>query len=99
MKFRNGFVSNSSSASFTIKKANLTLTQQVMIKDHFKTAKIVFQGEDKEHIEDLRNSDEWHVWEDEDNIYVSTTMDNFPMDEFLERIGVKEEDIQGEKDD
>ena len=92
MKIREGFVSNSSSSSFVIKKSSLTAEQIKLIKKHVDWDKyavesqMVLDGKG-------RTYDEWDIQEDEEFITGGTFMDNFPMDEFLEAIGVDSKDI------
>lgn len=79
MKIRTGFVSNSSSSSFVIKKQDLTDLQILKIYDYLNEAKIL----------GLHISDEyWEISEDEYNIKGWTFMDNFDMAEFFDRIGI-----------
>lgn len=90
MKTRNGFVSNSSSSSFVIQKANLTPYQIDQIKDYeFYAEKMGLEYWDDGY---------WTVTETEDTIGASTIMDNFDFFEFLEKIGVKEEHIDKDSD-
>lgn len=82
MKIRTGFVSNSSSASFVIDARKLTELQVLAIRDHINVGS-------KMGVEYADEDDQWDIREDEDDgkIYLSTSMDNFNMDEFLSRIG------------
>ena len=85
MKVRLGFVSNSSSASFVIYKRNLSKLQIMAIKSHYISLDFIRDG---------RHSwDEWHIHEDDYEIRGYTSMDNFDMHKYLEKIGVNEEHI------
>ena len=90
MKIRNGFVSNSSSASFVIKKENLTECQVEDIKNHRDVCK---------RYDAPSWAGEWYVewgydiFENDNEIWGSTNMDNFDMLYFLKCIGVEREYI------
>lgn len=87
MKERNGFVSNSSSSSFIIKKEKLTESQINEIKNHFN---IVIENKYYSiYKEYLHESDEWEIEETETEIKGHTAMDNFDMRSFFDIIGVK----------
>jgi hypothetical protein len=79
MKNRHGFVSNSSSSSFVIRKEDISEKQIRMISNHV---------EESEDMLDMYSDDGWGIEEDEFIIKGSTSMDNFDMSEFLNRIGV-----------
>jgi hypothetical protein len=81
MKTRQGFVSNSSSASFVVSRSALTELQIALIKNHAKAAKILFPT--KHH-----DFDAWEITDNGSEIYGSTIMDNGDMGQFLARIGV-----------
>ena len=85
MKLRKGFVSNSSSSSFTIKKENITVKQLDLIKNH---------GQYGEKFGIDYTDQEWTIIEDSDSISGSTWMDNFDMREYLKRIGVADEHVE-----
>ena len=98
MKIRQGFVSNSSSSSFVIKKEDLTDQQISSLLNYH------------EKIEDLKDylinngfwwkevfmklgilsGDGWDIVDNIDEICGSTIMDNGDIDGFLEIIGVRE---------
>ena len=86
MKVRNCFVSNSSSSSFVIKKEALSLILIDAIINH------AYWGErfGIPH----SHSDQWSITETDDTIEGCTSLDNFDMETFLEKIGIKEEDIK-----
>lgn len=82
MKFRAGFVSNSSSSSFSIPKFYLSEFQIYQIKDHIKIGK-------KLGIKWCDESDSWYIDDSDDDILRGRTiMDNFDMHELFEKIGV-----------
>ena len=82
-KTRSDFVTNSSSSSFIIQKCNLTAEQLQLIEDH---ADVVEEyGCD--------SGDRWEIRDDVDAIIGFTWMDNFPMCDYLEKIGVPDEVI------
>jgi len=72
MKYRHGFVSNSSSASFVVRKSDITGIEG--------NALLAYNiSED--------NTDGWSIRESGDRIIGSTNMDNDALDEYLEKIG------------
>ena len=81
MKRRIDFITNSSSASFTIRKKYLTDEQVEAIRRHSQIGK-------KLGIEYSEDEDGWDIQEQEEIISGETNMDNFDMDEFFGRIGV-----------
>lgn len=92
MKIRTNFVSNSSSSSFIIKKKDLTKEQIEKIKNHIDEAYNYFS---KEHIEyNWDKGDKWEITENEDEIKGETIIDNFDMEDFLNKIKVKDSVIQ-----
>ena len=78
MKIRIGFVSNSSSSSFIIRKDCISASQADKVRDH--------DGDG--------DGEAWIITEDETRIAGHTFMDNFDMETFLERIGVEENHIE-----
>lgn len=85
MKIRSGFVSNSSSSSFIIGLSNLTQEQIDKIVDYKDFAKELGM----EYIDDY-----WDIVVTKDYVKGSTGMDNFDMEEFLEKIGVKKDAVE-----
>ena len=84
MKKRKGFVSNSSTSSFVIAKGHLTSLQIWAIKNHT----IVGKDLNVEY-----TNYPWTIGEDDFNIIGDTDMDNFDMEDFLEKIGVPSDKI------
>jgi hypothetical protein len=81
MKNREGFVSNSSSASFVVNKHYISGYQMDKIREH-----VVEAGDDA-----------WDIEDKGDIIRLSTFMDNFNMHEYLLEIGVPKYAIQGDE--
>lgn len=90
MKCRTGFVSNSSSASFVVKKKFLTEFQLKAIRNHFDFATQFLRWDNKY----LTKGEAWELTENDDEIFGGTGMDNFDMREFLEQINVSEKDYK-----
>ena len=88
MKFRDGFVSNSSSSSFIIGKSKLSQTQIEQIKDYYNVG---LENNVGGYFGPYSN---WEITETEDYIKGFTIIDNFSMRDFLAFIGVKTEDIE-----
>jgi len=83
MKIRNGLVSNSSSASFVVKKYYLSEYMIDKIKDHKAETEC----------------DRWVIMDEKDKLYCSTIMDNFDLMGYMWKIGVPREaieDVEGE---
>jgi hypothetical protein len=93
MKCRIGFVSNSSSSSFVLKKKDLKKFQICAIKYHLEFGKLF----------GMENCDECDGWatigiknKKCNTIQLETSMTNFSMREFLKKIGVPDEVVPEE---
>ena len=78
MKFRTGFVSNSSSASFVINRYYVSQYALDKICNH----------------EEVAGKDEWNVKVYVDTIECDTSLDNFDLIEYVKKLGVLEEAIK-----
>lgn len=102
MKIRTGFVSNSSSSSFTIDLGHLTPEQREKIWDHLELAKEM-DPDNKISPWGYSSFDAWEISECTcpcglTSIHGFTYMDNFDMHWFLDAIGVNEKCIQWDED-
>jgi len=96
MKIRNGFVSNSSSSSFTISKKHLTEKQIEQIKNYHLGWRD-FTEEEIENVEfQYYNYPEWDIYETDEDVFGHTIMDNFDIGSFLEKIGIDKKFIECE---
>lgn len=96
MKCRNGFVSNSSSSSYIIKKQGLTEDQLEKIRNHVDYYELLDGYQDCDWLQ--HKSDEWTIEETEEEIRCHTIIDNFDMANLLWAIGVPYENITEEWD-
>lgn len=80
MKIRNGYVSNSSSSSFVLKKENLTDYQIYSIKNHIEEAE---KHCDFYNFGCIHSDDGWSITEHEFYIHGYCFMDNFDMYTFI----------------
>jgi len=80
MKIRNGYVSNSSSSSFVLRKENLTELQINMIKNHIDEAK---KHDEFYNFGSVDYDDSWDITDNEFYIRGYCIMDNFDMYKFI----------------
>ena len=83
MKIKNDFVTNSSSASYIIKKDDITALQEFMIDHHVEISRMMGSYD----VDDKYGSG-WKISKEFDQIELSTSMDNFNMLRYLQTIGV-----------
>lgn len=86
MKTRLGFVSNSSSASFIVKKAGLSPSQKNIVENYVEAA-AKSNDDYKDEVED------WSMTEYQNHYEFRTSMDNFSLNEFFEIMGIKVENL------
>jgi len=89
MKIKSDFITNSSSASFMILKENLSYLQMALIFDHIEVGMILAN----KYKYDVY-PDQWKISETETEIKGHTSMDNFDMWWYLEKIGVRREHVE-----
>jgi hypothetical protein len=96
MKIRNGFVSNSSSSSFILQKKDLTKFQICAIKYHQEFGKLLGMDNCDE------ECDRWTLIgvknKNSKIIHLQTSMTNFNMREFLNKIGVPDDKVPVEEE-
>ena len=89
MKQRQGFVSNSSSSSFIIKKEGLSDLQKFAIENHLELATWLKSKLNPEKYSIYEWLEEWEVYDDGEEYQCYTSMDNFPLGSFLRQFGIK----------
>jgi hypothetical protein len=93
MKIKVDFVTNSSSAAFVILKENLSQIQIDLIYNHIEMAKAIAARE--------RHSlclEEWQIKETETTIEGFTSMDNFDMHWYFEKVGIDNDIVEWDSD-
>jgi hypothetical protein len=92
LKARNGFVSNSSSASFVIPLCNINVLQQYSILNYDFVVKAMYESllVDDEWMEYVYGYGGWTVKETPNSIEGWTDMDNFDFRVFLDMLGLVE---------
>lgn len=88
MKIRNGFVSNSSSCSFTILKSRLSESQISDLRDYKNVALRLTDAGYKEY------SSDWNLTETESDMHFFTYMDNFDMREVFNELKIPSDAIK-----
>lgn len=90
MKYRQGFVSNSSSSSFIINLYNVSGKQLKAIEEHIEYARCKLDWPEDE----CDPEDVWNISSDSEYVKGSVFMDNFNMGKFLSGIGVDPSDVE-----
>lgn len=78
MKYRNGFVSNSSSASFIVNKRKLEPKELFIVKNYDRLPEGAYESSSKE----------WIMTETNKYFTFSTDMDNYELDEVFRLYGI-----------
>ena len=87
MKIRNGFVSNSSSSSFVLRKGRLTPEQIWLVNHHILIGALM-------NMEWAEAHNAWELHEDFAKIKGRTDMTNFDLEEFFKKIGINRNDYE-----
>jgi len=97
IKYREGFVSNSSSSSFILQTKNLKPIQKQSVL-HYDLMIMLFTsmdplfciGYDLSHYDDPL----WTIYDDGEKIIGHTSMDNFTFEEWFEYLGISDDDYE-----
>jgi hypothetical protein len=87
MKTRNGFVSNSSSSSFILKKIDFTDKQLNLVRDHVQEVqrkRFNLLEKEKEYGTCFDKSWAWEIEENDEWMTGHTSLDNFDMEAYME---------------
>ncbi len=95
MKIRAGFVSNSSSSSFVFVKADLSEGDLTLIREHESECELIGFAVEA----DGKCRSGWTISETSTRISGQTTMDNFPMDDYLTKVGIDPNKAEWYEDD
>ena len=93
MKIRIGFVSNSSSASFVLKRRRLSKFQEEAVIDHLDCSIGLLRWTNDRHY-----NWKWSIDVNDKTIEGYTSTDNFPMSEFFDAIGIPGSEYEMEDD-
>ena len=94
MKLKIDFITNSSSASFSILRSDLTPLQELMIIDHIEAAHMLMKADPSLDFGWPNKNDAWSISVGDEKIEGDCSMDNFYMSELLKQIGVPDEKIE-----
>jgi hypothetical protein len=110
MKYRSGFISNSSSASFVVNLNDITPLQRYLIENHIAEAKKIvikdFLTKDhpneakklEQYFNESSGYDAWEIEIKDNNLVGYTSMANFDMESFLKLINVDLNKVKYEHD-
>lgn len=95
MKFRSGFVSNSSSSSFVIRMRDLTGSQIDAIMNHIRYANEYSEDNQNDYVDFgyASEDDAWCVWIEDGCLRGSTSMNNFSMYSLFEHLGIPDDKV------
>lgn len=95
MKIRQGFVSNSSSSSFVIRRDKLKEYQMPLIDYHIEISKALDRLKSEDNLYNADNEDRWEIsYSNDYEIEFYTRMDNFDMYHYLTSfVGIDPDDI------
>lgn len=94
MKLKIDFITNSSSASFTIMRCDISPKQELLIIDHLEGAALLTMLTPDLDFGYMGNDDKWDIEIKEDKIEGYCSMDNFDMITYLNLIGIPHAKIE-----